>query len=142
KLDKPVILKRGMSATIQEWLMSAEYIASEGNQKIILCERGIRTYEQATRNTFDVSAIPVVKDLSHLPVIADPSHASGKMSLVEPLSAAAIAAGADGLMVEVHGQPETALSDGPQSLRPDAFRDMVTRLKKIAGAVGKTLGHA
>ncbi|NJD62587.1 MAG: 3-deoxy-7-phosphoheptulonate synthase [Deltaproteobacteria bacterium] len=142
KLDKPVILKRGLSATIVEWLMSAEYIASEGNQRIILCERGIRTYEQSTRNTFDVSAIPVVKDLSHLPVIADPSHASGKMSLVEPLSAAAIAAGADGLMVEVHGQPETALSDGPQSLRPDAFRDMVTRLKKIAGAVGKTLGHA
>ncbi|HZW36607.1 MAG TPA: 3-deoxy-7-phosphoheptulonate synthase [Candidatus Deferrimicrobiaceae bacterium] len=142
KLDKPVILKRGLSATIVEWLMSAEYIASEGNQRIILCERGIRTYEQSTRNTFDVSAIPVVKDLSHLPVIADPSHASGKMSLVEPLSAAAIAAGADGLMIEVHGHPETALSDGPQSLRPDAFRDMVSRLTRIAGAVGKTLGHA
>lgn len=142
KLDKPVILKRGLSATIVEWLMSAEYIASEGNQRIILCERGIRTYEQATRNTFDVSAIPVVKDLSHLPVIADPSHAAGKMSLVEPLSAAAIAAGADGLMVEVHGHPETALSDGPQSLRPDAFHDMVSRLRRIAGAVGKTLGHA
>jgi 3-deoxy-7-phosphoheptulonate synthase len=142
KLDKPIILKRGLSATIVEWLMSAEYIASEGNQRIILCERGIRTYEQSTRNTFDVSSIPVVKDLSHLPVIADPSHAAGKMSLVEPLSAAAIAAGADGLMVEVHGDPETALSDGPQSLRPDAFRDMVSRLTRIAGAVGKTLGHA
>jgi 3-deoxy-7-phosphoheptulonate synthase len=142
KLGKPVILKRGLSATIVEWLMSAEYIASEGNHQIILCERGIRTYEQATRNTFDVSAIPVVKELSHLPVIADPSHASGKMSLVEPLSAAAIAAGADGIMVEVHHQPETALSDGPQSLRPAAFQEMVFRLKKVAHAVGKTLGHA
>lgn len=141
RLGKPVILKRGLSATIVEWLMSAEYIASEGNQQIILCERGIRTYEQATRNTFDVSAIPVVKDLSHLPVIADPSHAAGRMSLVEPLSAAAIAAGADGLMVEVHHQPETALSDGPQSLRPEAFQGMVSRLAKIAGAVGKTLGR-
>mgnify|MGYP001583552638 FL=1 len=141
RLGKPVILKRGLSATIVEWLMSAEYIASEGNQEIILCERGIRTFEQATRNTFDVSAIPVVKSLSHLPVIADPSHAAGKMSLVEPLSAAAIAAGADGLMVEVHHQPETALSDGPQSLRPEAFREMVSRLARIAVAVGKTLGH-
>ena len=142
RLGKPVILKRGLSATIVEWLMSAEYIASEGNHQIILCERGIRTYEQATRNTFDVSAIPVVKELSHLPVIADPSHASGKMSLVEPLSAAAIAAGADGIMVEVHHQPETALSDGPQSLRPAVFQEMVSRLKKVATAVGKTLGHA
>jgi len=139
RLDKPVILKRGMSATIQEWLMSAEYIASEGNQKIILCERGIRTYETATRNTFDVSAIPVVKSLSHLPVIADPSHAAGKMSLVEPLSAAAIAAGADGLMIEVHQQPERALSDGPQSLKPDAFEAMVGRLRKVAAAMGRTL---
>ena len=139
KLDKPVILKRGMSATIQEWLMSAEYIASEGNQKIILCERGIRTYETATRNTFDVSAFPVVKSLSHLPVIADPSHAAGKASLVAPLAAAAIAAGADGLMIEVHPQPERALSDGPQSLRPDAFAAMVGRLRKVAEAVGRTL---
>ena len=139
KLDKPVILKRGMSATIQEWLMSAEYIASEGNQKIILCERGIRTYETATRNTFDVSSIPVVKSLSHLPVIADPSHAAGKMALVEPLAAAAIAAGADGLMIEVHHQPEKALSDGPQSLRPDAFVQMIARLRKVAEAVGRSL---
>jgi 3-deoxy-7-phosphoheptulonate synthase len=139
KLDKPVILKRGMSATIQEWLMSAEYIASEGNRKIILCERGIRTYETATRNTFDVSAIPVVKALSHLPVIADPSHAAGKMALVEPLAAAAIAAGADGLMIEVHHQPEKALSDGPQSLKPDAFAQVIGRLRKVAGAVGRTL---
>jgi 3-deoxy-7-phosphoheptulonate synthase len=139
KLDKPVILKRGISATIQEWLMSAEYIASEGNQKIILCERGIRTYETATRNTFDVSAFPVVKSLSHLPVIADPSHASGKASLVSPLAAAAIAAGADGLMIEVHPQPERALSDGPQSLKPDAFAAMVVRLRRVAEAVGRTL---
>jgi 3-deoxy-7-phosphoheptulonate synthase len=139
KLDKPVILKRGMSATIQEWLMSAEYIASEGNQKIILCERGIRTYETATRNTFDVSAIPVVKSLSHLPVIADPSHAAGKAALVPPLAAAAIAAGADGLMIEVHPQPERALSDGPQSLKPDAFAAMVVRLRRVAEAVGRTL---
>jgi len=139
KLDKPVILKRGMSATIQELLMSAEYIASEGNQKIILCERGIRTYETATRNTFDVSAIPVLKSLSHLPVIADPSHAAGKAALVEPLAAAAIAAGADGLMIEVHQQPEKALSDGPQSLRPEAFGQMISRLRKVAEAVGRTL---
>jgi 3-deoxy-7-phosphoheptulonate synthase len=139
RLDRPVILKRGMSATIQEWLMSAEYIASEGNQKIILCERGIRTYETATRNTFDVSAFPLVKSLSHLPVIADPSHAAGKAALVEPLAAAAIAAGADGLMVEVHHQPERALSDGPQSLKPDAFAAMVVRLRRVAEAVGRTL---
>ena len=142
RLDKPVILKRGLSATIMEWLMSAEYIASEGNRQIILCERGVRTFESATRNTFDVSAIPVVKGLSHLPVIADPSHATGKKTLVEPLAAAAIAAGADGVMVEVHHDPESALSDGPQSLRPEAFREMSTRLRKIADAVGKRLGSA
>ncbi|NNF84482.1 MAG: 3-deoxy-7-phosphoheptulonate synthase [Deltaproteobacteria bacterium] len=142
RLDKPVILKRGLSATIMEWLMSAEYIASEGNRQIILCERGVRTFESATRNTFDVSAIPVVKGLSHLPVIADPSHATGKKTLVEPLAAAAIAAGADGVMVEVHHDPESALSDGPQSLRPEAFREMSARLRKIADAVGKRLGTA
>src|SRR5512143_1276718 len=142
KLDKPVILKRGMSATIVEWLMSAEYIASEGNRKIILCERGVRTFESETRNTFDVSAIPVVKGLSHLPIIADPSHAAGKVGLVAPLAAAAIAAGADGLMIEVHDRPEKALSDGPQSLKPDAFRDVVLRLTKVAAAVGRRLGNA
>ncbi len=142
KLDKPVILKRGMSATIVEWLMSAEYIASEGNRQIILCERGVRTFESETRNTFDVSAIPVVKGLSHLPVIADPSHAAGKVGLVAPLAAAAIAAGADGLMIEVHDRPEKALSDGPQSLKPDAFRDVVSRLTKVAAAVGRRLGNA
>ncbi len=140
RLGKPVILKRGLSATIMEWLMSAEYIASEGNRQIVLCERGVRTFEQATRNTFDVSAIPVVKGFSHLPVIADPSHAAGMASLVEPLSAAAIAAGADGVMVEVHDRPESALSDGPQSLRPDAFGAMVGRLERVARAVGKRLG--
>jgi 3-deoxy-7-phosphoheptulonate synthase len=139
KLGKPVILKRGMSATIQELLMSAEYIASEGNREIILCERGIRTYETATRNTFDVSAFPVLKSLTHLPVIADPSHAAGKASLVEPLAAAAIAAGADGLMIEVHDHPEKALSDGPQSLRPEVFEKVVGRLRKVAEAVGRTL---
>ncbi|MBS1244596.1 MAG: 3-deoxy-D-arabinoheptulosonate-7-phosphate synthase [Deltaproteobacteria bacterium] len=139
RLDKPVILKRGMSATIQELLMSAEYIASEGNRKIILCERGIRTYETATRNTFDVSAFPVLKALTHLPVIADPSHAAGKAALVEPLSAAAIAAGADGLMIEVHNQPEKALSDGPQSLRPETFGKVIGRLRRVAEAVGRTL---
>jgi 3-deoxy-7-phosphoheptulonate synthase len=142
KLRKPVILKRGMSATIVEWLMSAEYIASQGNQEIILCERGIRTYETATRNTFDVSAIPVLRALTHLPIIADPSHAAGKASLVEPLSAAAIAAGADGLMIEVHNQPEKALSDGPQSLRPAAFAAMTERLAKVAAAVGRRLGSS
>jgi 3-deoxy-7-phosphoheptulonate synthase len=142
RLDTPVILKRGLSATIMEWLMSAEYIASEGNRQIILCERGVRTFESATRNTFDVSAIPVVKGLSHLPVIADPSHATGQMILVEPLAAAAIAAGADGVMVEVHHDPESALSDGPQSLRPEAFGEMSARLRKIADAVGKRLGSA
>lgn len=142
RLDKPVILKRGLSATIMEWLMSAEYIAAEGNRQIILCERGVRTFEPSTRNTFDVSAIPVVKSLSHLPVIADPSHAAGKMNLVEPLAAAAIAAGADGVMIEVHHDPETALSDGPQSLRPDTFREVAARLKGIAAAVGKTMGSA
>lgn len=142
RLDKPVILKRGLSATIVEWLMSAEYIASEGNSRIVLCERGIRTYESATRNTFDVSAIPVVKSLSHLPVVADPSHAAGKVDLVEPLAAAAVAAGADGIMVEVHQKPEAALSDGPQSLKPEMFRAMVPRLSRVAGAVGKTLANA
>ncbi|MGE5190559.1 MAG: 3-deoxy-7-phosphoheptulonate synthase [Gemmatimonadota bacterium] len=142
KLDKPVILKRGMSATIVEWLMSAEYIASEGNRKIILCERGVRTFESETRNTFDVSAIPVVKGLSHLPVIADPSHAAGKVGLVAPLAAAAVAAGADGLMIEVHDRPEKALSDGPQSVKPDAFREIVSRLTRVASAVGRRIGNA
>jgi len=140
KAGKPVILKRGLSATIEELLMSAEYIATEGNEKIILCERGIRTYETATRNTFDVSAIPVLKRLTHLPVIADPSHAAGRYYLVEPLAAAAIAAGADGLMIEVHHQPERALSDGAQSLKPEAFHAIAKRLGRVAHVMGRKLG--
>ena len=121
KIDKPILLKRGLSATIEEWLMSAEYIMAGGNDKVILCERGIRTYETFTRNTLDISAIPVVKALSHLPVIVDPSHAAGKSWLVEPLALAAVAAGADGLIIEVHNDPPHALSDGAQSLTPEQF---------------------
>lgn len=121
KIDKPILLKRGLSATIEEWLMSAEYIMAGGNEKVMLCERGIRTYETYTRNTLDVSAIPIVKKLSHLPVIVDPSHASGKSWLVEPLAMAAVAAGADGLIIEVHNDPPHAWSDGAQSLTPKQF---------------------
>ena len=121
KIDKPILLKRGLAATIEEWLMSAEYIMAGGNDKVILCERGIRTYETFTRNTLDISAIPIVKTLSHLPVILDPSHASGKSWLVEPLAMAAVAAGADGLIIEVHNDPPHALSDGAQSLTPEQF---------------------
>jgi 3-deoxy-7-phosphoheptulonate synthase len=138
-LDKPVILKRGMSATIKELLMSAEYILSEGNQKVILCERGIRTFETETRNTLDISAIPLLKQLTHLPVIVDPSHAVGRADLVAAVSRAAIAAGADGLVVEVHVRPEEAWSDGPQSLRPQAFGAMMEGLRRVAQAVGRTL---
>ena len=126
KIDKPILLKRGLSATIEEWLMSAEYIMAGGNSKVILCERGIRTYENFTRNTLDISAIPIVKKLSHLPVVVDPSHASGKSWLVEPLAMAAVAAGADGLIIEVHNDPPHALSDGAQSLTPEQF-DRVTK---------------
>ena len=139
KVRKPVLLKRGLSATIEEWLMAAEYIMSEGNYEVVLCERGIRTFETATRNTFDVSAIPVVKSLSHLPIIADPSHASGKRHLILPLACAAVAAGADGLMIEVHPDPERALSDGPQSLTPEQFADLLNKVRPVAEAVGRTL---
>lgn len=139
KARKPVLLKRGLSATIEEWLMAAEYIMSEGNYEIVLCERGIRTFETATRNTFDVSAIPIVKKQSHLPIIADPSHASGKRHLVLPLALAAVAAGADGLMIEVHPNPEKALSDGPQSLTPDQFGEILTQIRPVAEAVGRSL---
>lgn len=128
KIDKPILLKRGLANTIEEWLMSAEYIMAGGNNKVILCERGIRTYETATRNTLDLSAIPVVKKLSHLPVIVDPSHATGKSSLVEQMSLAAVAAGADGLMIEVHNDPKHALSDGAQSLTPDQFDKLTKRV--------------
>ena len=136
---KPVLLKRGMMSTIEEWLMSAEYILSNGNFNVILCERGIRTFEKATRFTFDVSAIPVVKKLSHLPVVADPSHATGKWSLVTPVGAAAIAAGVDGLLVEVHSNPEEALSDGTQSLLPANFKTFMKEATNIAKAVGRSI---
>ena len=126
KIDKPILLKRGLASTIEEWLMSAEYIMAGGNNKVILCERGIRTYETATRNTLDLSAVPVVKKKSHLPVIVDPSHATGKAALVEQMALAAVAAGADGLMIEVHNDPKHALSDGAQSLTPDQF-DVLTK---------------
>lgn len=128
KIDKPILLKRGLSATIEEWLMSAEYIMAGGNDKVILCERGIRTYETFTRNTLDISAVPIIKRLSHLPVIVDPSHASGKSWLVEPLAMAAVAAGADGLLIEVHNDPPHALSDGAQSLTPKQFDGVAKKL--------------
>lgn len=139
KTKKPIILKRGLSSTIKELLMSAEYILSEGNANVILCERGIRTFEQETRNTLDISAVPVIKSLSHLPVIVDPSHASGKWEYVAPLAKAAVAAGCDGLLIEVHIKPEEALSDGPQSLVPYRFATLLKELKLIAKAVQRTL---
>jgi len=139
KLDKPVMLKRGLSATIQEFLLSAEYIATEGNRKIILCERGIRTYETETRNTLDLSAVPVLKQLSHLPVFVDPSHGTGRWDLVAPMALAGVAAGADGLLIEVHPKPEAALSDGPQSLKPNKFAALMVELKKVAEAVGRSI---
>jgi len=137
--QKPVMLKRGMMSTIEELLMSAEYILSHGNNRVILCERGIRTFEPYTRNTLDVSAIPLLKQLSHLPVIADPSHGTGKWELVEPVSRAAVAAGADGLMIEVHPCPEEAMSDGAQSLKPERFATLMHHLAPIAEAVGRTM---
>ncbi len=136
---KPVLLKRGMSSTIKDLLMSAEYILSEGNFNVILCERGIRTFEDHTRFTLDISAVPVIKSLSHLPVIVDPSHATGKWGLVTPCAKAAIAAGADGLLVEVHPNPEEALSDGAQSLWPENFYDLMKSLRVIAKAVGREI---
>ncbi len=139
KLDKPVLLKRGLSATIKELLMSAEYIASEGNKRIILCERGIRTFETATRNTIDIGAIPVLKKETHLPVMVDPSHAAGIWSYVAPISRAAIAAGADGLLIEVHHDPESALCDGSQSLKPVKFNALIEELRGIADAIGRKI---
>ncbi len=139
KAAKPVMLKRGLSGTIEEWLLAAEYILSHGNRDVILCERGIRTYETATRNTFDVNAIPLVKRLSHLPIIGDPSHATGAWYLVEPVGLAAIAAGADGLIVEVHPEPDHALSDGAQSLTPENFAKLVERTRTLAQALGRDL---
>jgi 3-deoxy-7-phosphoheptulonate synthase len=136
---KPVMLKRGMSSTIEEWLQAAEYIANQGNYEIILCERGIRTFETYTRNTFDVSSIPALLELSHLPVIADPSHGTGRYQLVPPVAKAAVAAGADGVMVEVHPHPEKALKDGAQSLTPDNFAILMKDLASVARAVGRYL---
>ncbi len=137
--QKPVLLKRGMMSTMEELLMSAEYILSHGNNRVILCERGIRTFEPYTRNTLDVSALPLLKQLSHLPVIADPSHGTGKWELVEPVARAAVAAGADGLMIEVHPHPEKALSDGAQSLKPERFAALMENLVPIAEAVGRRI---
>ncbi|MFQ5406461.1 MAG: 3-deoxy-7-phosphoheptulonate synthase [Candidatus Micrarchaeia archaeon] len=139
KTNKPVILKNGLAATIKEFILAAEYILAEGNQQVIFCERGLRTAETETRFTLDLSAIPVLKKLTHLPVIADPSHSSGKRYLVPPMSKAAIASGADGLIIEVHPQPEKALCDGPQSLTPKEFKTLMTELKPLANAVGRKL---
>jgi 3-deoxy-7-phosphoheptulonate synthase len=139
QLNRPVLLKRGMSMSIQEFLMSAEYVMSEGNQAVILCERGIRTFETATRNTLDLSAIPVLKGKTHLPVIADPSHGTGNYHYVAPMAFAAVAAGADGLMIEVHPDPERASSDGPQSLKPKKFAAMMVKLRLIAEAAERSL---
>ncbi len=139
KTQKPVMLKRGMSATIQEWLLSAEYILVQGNRQVMLCERGIRTFETYTRNTMDISAIPIIKKLSHLPIIADPSHGTGKWHLVTPLSLAAVAAGADGLMIEVHPSPDQALKDGAQSLTFDNFQQLMAQVVPVAASVGRKM---
>lgn len=139
KIDKPVILKRGLSATIEEWLLAAEYILAGGNNQVILCERGIRSAEPWTRNTLDLSAAALVKELSHLPVLVDPSHATGVRSLVSPMAKAAVAAGADGVVVEVHPEPEKALSDGEQSLTPAGFSAMMREIEPVARAVGRRI---
>src|SRR5687767_6859830 len=138
-VKKPVLLKRGISATIEEWLLSAEYILAGGNPDVILCERGIRTFETATRNTFDISAIPVVKKLSHLPIVADPSHGAGRRDMVAPMARAAVAAGADGLIIEVHNDPDHALSDGAQSMFPGQFDRVMAELRIIAPAIGRSI---
>ena len=139
KMSKPVLLKRGLSSTYEEWIMSAEYIMSEGNQNVILCERGIRTFENYTRNTLDVSAIPAIKRMSHLPIVVDPSHAGGYSWLVEPLALAAIAAGADGLIIEVHNNPAKALCDGQQSLTPIQFDELMEKAQKMTAMLGKQI---
>jgi 3-deoxy-7-phosphoheptulonate synthase len=137
--SKPVLLKRGIAATIEELLLSAEYILAGGNYNVILCERGIRTFETYTRNTMDISAIPVVKQLSHLPIVGDPSHGTGRRDKVSPMACAAVAAGGDGLLLEVHPDPERALSDGAQSLFPEQFEELMGQLRRIAPAVGRTI---
>ncbi len=139
KVKKPILLKRGMSATIEEWLMSAEYIMSEGNEEVILCERGIRTFEAYTRNTLDLSAVPMIKRMSHLPVVVDPSHAAGISWMVEPLARGAVSVGADGIMIEVHNDPEHALSDAAQQLKPEAFLKMMESIRATAAVQGRTL---
>ena len=139
KSSKPVLLKRGLSATISEWLNAAEYIMSGGNEQVIFCERGIRTYETFTRNTLDLSAVAAVKELSHLPIVVDPSHGTGRAKMVAPMARAALAAGADGLIIEVHPNPEKALSDGDQSLTPEAFKVLMENLGGIAKVMGKTI---
>jgi 3-deoxy-7-phosphoheptulonate synthase len=139
KIQKPVLLKRGMSATIEELLLAADYIMTGGNHQVILCERGIRTFENYTRNTLDLSAIPVVKKLSHLPIVVDPSHGTGRRDKVAPMARAAVAAGADGLLIEVHPDPDNALCDGAQSLLPEQFEELMGELKLIASAVHRTI---
>jgi len=139
KAKKPVLLKRGLSATLEEFLMSAEYILSEGNYAVILCERGVRTFSDFSRNTLDLSIVPAVKQISHLPIFVDPSHGTGRRDKVAPLSRAAAAVGADGLIIEVHNDPNRALSDGPQSLTPEMFEELVTDLRKIAPVIGRRL---
>jgi 3-deoxy-7-phosphoheptulonate synthase len=138
-VKKPIILKRGLAATIKDLLLSAEYIVANGNPNVILCERGIRTFEDYTRNTLDIAAVPAIKTLSHLPVIVDPSHAAGRRDLIRPLSLAALAAGADGLLIEVHNNPEEASCDGPQSLRPDGFATLMEELRRLAAFLGREL---
>ncbi|HEY6096839.1 MAG TPA: hypothetical protein VIU83_02200, partial [Candidatus Deferrimicrobium sp.] len=135
---KPVLLKRGMSATIEELLLSAEYLLAEGNYQVILCERGVRTFADHTRNTLDLSAIPYVQRISHLPILVDPSHGTGKREKVLPLSRAAVAVGADGLLIEVHTHPEAALSDGPQALLPEMFQELVGQIRAVAPVVGRS----
>lgn len=141
KTGKPVLLKRGLANTVEEWLMSAEYIMSEGNHNVILCERGIRTFEPYTRNTLDLSAIPLLKEITHLPVIVDPSHASGLSRLVKPLSLASVGAGAHGLMIEVHNDPAHALCDGAQSITPDQFSEIVQKINVMLPLVDKKAGN-
>jgi 3-deoxy-7-phosphoheptulonate synthase len=139
RAGKPVLLKRGMSTTIEEWLLSAEYILDGGNPDVILCERGIRTFETATRFTLDLCAVPVLKRLTHLPVVVDPSHGTGRWDCIEPMSLAAVAAGADGLLIEVHGQPDRALCDGAQSIRPERFARLMERVRAVAAAVDRQI---
>ena len=139
KMHKPVLLKRGLCNTIEEWIMSAEYIMAEGNENVILCERGIRTFEKYTRNTLDLSVIPIIKEKTHLPIVIDPSHATGNWKWVESMSLAAIAAGADGLIIEVHDTPDKAWSDGAQSLKPEKFQTIIEKGRVVANVVGRSL---